>query len=86
MFQQCATACPTTCANKDELIICLAVCQQGTATVLLHTSVATSCMNATHCGANPARSLTYYAWLPRISLQVTLANFTHNYIFHTGYN
>ena len=42
VFQQCATACPTTCANKDELIICLAVCQQGTATVLLHTSVATS--------------------------------------------
>ena len=31
MFQQCATACPTTCANKDELIVCLLACQEGTA-------------------------------------------------------
>lgn len=28
-FQECGTACPDTCANKDEIRPCIMVCRSG---------------------------------------------------------
>ena len=37
VYKECGTACPTTCDNKDEVIICTEECVAGRCWILYHT-------------------------------------------------